>query len=61
MLIPKFRQFSTHLDVFGKLHHNAYIEVAGLDHVCVSMDTDGQAQSSSIYVPDLKMFFETRS
>jgi len=61
MLFPNFAQFSTHRSMFeNKVIHKAYLHVDGLDHVCVDMDTDGKAISSSIYVPNLKMFFETR-
>lgn len=62
MLIPNFAQFSTHRSMFGnKVIHKAYLYVEGLDHVCVQMDVDGKAESTSIYVPGLKMFFETRN
>ena len=59
MLIPNFSQFSTHV-AFGRLYHKAYLQVPYLDHVCVYMDVDGKAISSSIYVPKLKMFFESK-
>ncbi len=58
MLIPNFSQFSTH-ESFGKVIHNAYLRVPNLDHVCVSMNVDGKAESASIYVPNLKMFFKS--
>lgn len=62
MMIPSFLQFSTHRSMFGdEVIHKAYLNVDGLDHVCVNMDMDGRAISSSIFVPTLKMFFETRS
>lgn len=61
MLLPNFGQFSTHRSMFeNKVIHKAYLYVEGLDHVCVDMDVDGKAIGASIYVPSLKMFFETR-
>lgn len=60
MLLPSFAQFSTHLSWGGEVIHKAYIRVDGLDHVSVEMDVDGQAKAATIYVPGLKMFFETR-
>lgn len=60
MLLPNFSQFSTHRNPFkNEVIHKAYLRVEGLDHVCVSMDVDGKAFGSSIYVPILKMSFDT--
>lgn len=61
MLLPNFTQFSTHRNPYqNEVIHKAYLHVDGLDHVCVSMDVYGKAFWASVYIPSLKMFFETR-